>query len=492
MKKSIAFLLSLLMLLSLTAPALAAEGGDDASQGYAYLWGDGVQQDYGKARELLRKAADTGNTEVYYTLGEIYEYGLGVKKDLIEAVRWYLKAAKNGVREAEDKLKNEPLKSIAESMGVQKQETHAMDYFRGENGVEQDYAMAFKLFLKEALAGDALAEYYLGWMLETGTGVDQDLEEAAKHYSAAANAGVEEAKDKLATEPFESINKELQKKAEPEEKKTATETDKSAEKEDGKEQDAKEMFEEGQRYENGDGVKKNLVKATKWFLKAADAGSEEAKRKLETEPFKTIASALSTQKQATHAEGSYGEREQIFGYYSPFYLDKPLIKIKNMTVVIYYDDYVGGWPYADWGVYVRGTDGVWRYSTKVTIGRELQVGDAMSAHVTMENGDVVTALALCPLEYGLDFTVHFDIYYIVSEENIGEYDSTLHRPAFVEETAEKVYSSVHYEPPQPAPVRDPVLIQDIIFGDAQIDRGEIPQNYGTGMKYDQYSGLPIG
>ena len=46
-----------------------------------------------------------GDIEAQYNLGESYEYGEGVMKDYEEAVKWYLKAAKQGDEEAQQKLK---------------------------------------------------------------------------------------------------------------------------------------------------------------------------------------------------------------------------------------------------------------------------------------------------------------------------------------------------------------------------------------------------
>jgi TPR repeat protein len=40
-----------------------------------------------------------------YVLGLHYENGEGVNKDMDEAVKWYLEAAKNGQRDAIDALK---------------------------------------------------------------------------------------------------------------------------------------------------------------------------------------------------------------------------------------------------------------------------------------------------------------------------------------------------------------------------------------------------
>src|SRR5690349_14435704 len=64
--------------------------------GVRYAEGNGVSQDYLKAAELYRKAADRGYAPAQYSLAYLYENGLGVTQDLAEALSWYRKAAEQG------------------------------------------------------------------------------------------------------------------------------------------------------------------------------------------------------------------------------------------------------------------------------------------------------------------------------------------------------------------------------------------------------------
>jgi TPR repeat protein len=50
-----------------------------------YATGSGVGQDYGVAREWLRKAAEQGHAEARVRLAEMYALGLGVSRDTVEA-----------------------------------------------------------------------------------------------------------------------------------------------------------------------------------------------------------------------------------------------------------------------------------------------------------------------------------------------------------------------------------------------------------------------
>jgi len=41
-------------------------------------------------------AGDSGNAEIQFQLGEVYKTGIGVRKDITEAKKWYKLAAENG------------------------------------------------------------------------------------------------------------------------------------------------------------------------------------------------------------------------------------------------------------------------------------------------------------------------------------------------------------------------------------------------------------
>src|SRR5215469_9385314 len=69
---------------------------DDASAlvgvGLLYYNGDGVAQDYGKAREWFEKAAEKDNALAMINLGALYANGRGVVQDYGKAREWYEKA----------------------------------------------------------------------------------------------------------------------------------------------------------------------------------------------------------------------------------------------------------------------------------------------------------------------------------------------------------------------------------------------------------------
>jgi len=66
-----------------------------------YLNGDGIDEDYTKAREFYLSAAQKGNTKAQNNLGFIYFEGKGVKKDYETAYMWFHIAAQKGSDEGE-------------------------------------------------------------------------------------------------------------------------------------------------------------------------------------------------------------------------------------------------------------------------------------------------------------------------------------------------------------------------------------------------------
>ena len=73
--------------------------------GLLYGEGHGVAQDYAKAIEWYRKAADGGNARAMFNIGALYEDGHGVHTDHAKAMEWYRKAADLGDQLAIDHLK---------------------------------------------------------------------------------------------------------------------------------------------------------------------------------------------------------------------------------------------------------------------------------------------------------------------------------------------------------------------------------------------------
>lgn len=77
----------------------AADQGDAEAQmhlGYLYEQGLGVERDLEQAVSLYRRAAQAGLADAQYQLGLMYELGIGVESDPDEAQAWYLRAVEQG------------------------------------------------------------------------------------------------------------------------------------------------------------------------------------------------------------------------------------------------------------------------------------------------------------------------------------------------------------------------------------------------------------
>ncbi len=162
-----------------------------------------------------RAAAEKGDAEAQYKLGERYLTGTGVKRDPQEALKWYQKAAEQGYAPAQFRLSGRLLakgdqqeavkwlRKAAEQEYANAQYALGLCYVYGW-GVKKDpqeaatwYKKAVAGFRKAAEQGDAEAQFSLGTCYETGDGVEKDLKEAVKWYRKAAEQGYSGAQQAL-------------------------------------------------------------------------------------------------------------------------------------------------------------------------------------------------------------------------------------------------------------------------------------------------------
>jgi TPR repeat protein len=178
----------------------------DFKVGYQYENGLGVPQDYAEAMRWYLKAAKQGNANASFRIASLYFKGIGVPQDYQEAMKWSKKAADQGNDNAECAIGYQyenglgvPL-DYAEAMkwylkaekGVTRNDNAAfciaLLYFKGR-GVPQDYHEAMKWSKKAADQGNDNAECAIGYLYENGLGVPQDNAEAMKWYLKAAVHG---------------------------------------------------------------------------------------------------------------------------------------------------------------------------------------------------------------------------------------------------------------------------------------------------------------
>ena len=261
-----------------------AKNGDPNSQtnlGYCYQNGQGVQKDEAEAVKWYRKAADQGLALAQTNLGYCYQNGQGVQKDDTEAVKWYSKAADQGAAKAQKNLGF----CYAIGKGVQKDEAEAVKWYRkaaeqgdawaqtnlgycyqNGQGVQKDDIEAVKWYSKAAEQGDAWAQTNLGFCYDNGSGVQKDEAEAVKWYRKAAEQGDAKGQNIFGVCLYSGTG--LAK----DEAEAVKWFRKAAEQGDGEAQ--KNL---GVCYQNGIGVTKDRAEAKKWFRKAAEKGNIDAR-----------------------------------------------------------------------------------------------------------------------------------------------------------------------------------------------------------------------
>lgn len=129
------------------------------------------------ALKAFKNSADRGYAQAQNDLGRMYNEGVGVPKNAVEAARLFRLAADQGYVAAQVNL--------------------GASYVQG-NGVPKDSQEALKLFHLAAGQGDAPAQHNLGWMYQTGEGVQKNSQEAVKWYRLAADQGLTDAQYGLA------------------------------------------------------------------------------------------------------------------------------------------------------------------------------------------------------------------------------------------------------------------------------------------------------
>jgi len=168
-----------------------------------------------------------------------------------------------------------------------------------------DYRVAFNLFKKDAVQGDASAQYYLGLMYGKGQGVDQDYKQAVNWYKKAADQGVVYAQYIIGvsyangvgvTQDYKQAVKWFQKAASQGYADAQNNLGLAYGKGQGVTQDYKQavkwyqkaadqghisaQYNLGLMYDKGDGVIQDYKRAAKWYQKAANQGRADAQYNL--------------------------------------------------------------------------------------------------------------------------------------------------------------------------------------------------------------------
>lgn len=151
--------------------------------------------------ERIREAAKEGDPYAQFEMGFTFELGLGVEQDIRKAGEFYAKAAEQGHRAAEQNLLLQhvsrhvklhlpavvfaKLESKAEA-GDRDAQNNLGLCFQFGYGTQQDYAQAMVWFRRAAEGGLAIAQFNVGGLYFEGNGVEKDLAIAVDWYTKAA------------------------------------------------------------------------------------------------------------------------------------------------------------------------------------------------------------------------------------------------------------------------------------------------------------------
>ncbi len=132
-------------------------------------------QEYDKSMALIKPLAEQGDPEAQYFMATFYWYGTGVTRSAPIAQKWFAKALTTWQSAADA--------GDADAM------VEVSRMYNSGLGVERDVDAALK-WLHMALEQEAVEAYaVLGDMYMDGHGVEQNREQALKHYTKAADLG---------------------------------------------------------------------------------------------------------------------------------------------------------------------------------------------------------------------------------------------------------------------------------------------------------------
>ena len=156
--------------------------------------------DYKKMAALLLPLAENGDAKAQHCLGELYYYGDGVEQSTIEAVKWYQKAAVQGLADAQCDMgfvyahgygvpRDDAMAICWYEMAAMQDsgyaQSHLAHMFLRGIGTPHDYGKAYALYKKLAGKGEVDAMHHVGMFYEFGKGVVQSNRLARYWYKKA-------------------------------------------------------------------------------------------------------------------------------------------------------------------------------------------------------------------------------------------------------------------------------------------------------------------
>jgi TPR repeat protein len=258
----------------------AADGGDAhglLQLGHCYMKGEGVRVNKRRARDLYREAADKGLPEAMFVFGAFCqeEQCQGEKK---EDIQYLTAAAKKGYAPAQyllgrsyligkgvdiDVVKAFELMKLAADQGVLSAQIHLGQLL----SVKKEFQHAFQYFQMASDQGSAEGQFLMGSCYEKGFGVERDMKKAFELYKLSAEQGFVKSQVSLAFFFSTGIENVVEK-----EPAQALHYYQLADCQGC----LAAKYDLGVMYFEGNGVKRNLRKAMKFWNEAADFGFPKA------------------------------------------------------------------------------------------------------------------------------------------------------------------------------------------------------------------------
>jgi len=163
-------LVTVSLLVLFMASVAFADATDEGSQALK-------EERWSDAYRLLLPEARAGNTYAQYNVALMLSRGLGVPQDLVQAAKWYERAAKSGDDDAKVNL--------------------GLLYAAGGPGLKRDPARAAQLYREAAEAGNGMAQNNLGAAYLKGEGVERNDTEAIRWFTRSAEQDVAVAQNTL-------------------------------------------------------------------------------------------------------------------------------------------------------------------------------------------------------------------------------------------------------------------------------------------------------
>ena len=199
--------------------------------------GQGVERDTAEAFAYFKRAAEAGDGAAQQKLGWCLEFGHGCgSPDMEGATRWYATAAKQGQREAQNKM------ALFYEQGIRDADGRVI--------LQKSHETAVQYLQQAADSGHATAQGNLGLLYERGAGVERSDSKAMKYLQLSADQGNDQALCNLAVLY----------------RRVADSGD-----------DAEMAYELARCYAHGRGVPQDEAMAIHWYKRAAMHGSVMAK-----------------------------------------------------------------------------------------------------------------------------------------------------------------------------------------------------------------------